>query len=74
MFVENEESNLVWFSGIKAESSSFDLVGKLAGLAVYNSVLAFFPFPLAIYKVNTCVLPDAFPNLITPSESRARNT
>ena len=54
MFSEDEESHLVWFSGLSAEfceREQFRQLGKLVGLAVYNSVIVPFPFPLALYKV-----------------------
>uniref|UniRef100_A0A8R1I7K6 HECT domain-containing protein n=1 Tax=Caenorhabditis japonica TaxID=281687 RepID=A0A8R1I7K6_CAEJA len=54
MFVENEESRLVWFSGLPAElceQDQFHQLGRLVGLAVYNQVLVPFPFPLMLYKV-----------------------
>lgn len=50
MFVEDSESHLVWFSGVQTELLSFKLVGMLCALAIYNSVLVDFPFPLALYK------------------------
>ncbi|VIO89751.1 conserved hypothetical protein,hypothetical protein [Brugia malayi] len=50
MFTENEESHLIWFSGVETDPLSFKLVGMLCALAIYNSVLVDFPFPLALYK------------------------
>uniref|UniRef100_A0A8R1XQ80 HECT domain-containing protein n=3 Tax=Onchocerca TaxID=6281 RepID=A0A8R1XQ80_ONCVO len=50
MFTENDESHLIWFSGVETDPLSFKLVGRLCALAVYNSVLIDFPFPLALYK------------------------
>lgn len=50
MFTENEESHLIWFSGVETDPMSFKLVGILCALAIYNSVLVDFPFPLALYK------------------------
>ncbi|VDN02914.1 unnamed protein product [Thelazia callipaeda] len=50
MFTEDDESHLIWFSGVEADSLSFTLVGMLCALAIYNVVLVDFPFPLALYK------------------------
>ncbi|MCP9265309.1 putative E3 ubiquitin-protein ligase HERC4 [Dirofilaria immitis] len=50
MFTENDESHLIWFSGVETDPLSFKLVGRLCALAIYNSVLVDFPFPLALYK------------------------
>lgn len=50
MFVEDEESHLIWFSGVQGDLRSYEVVGILCGLAIYNSVLVDFPFPLALYK------------------------
>ena len=55
MFTENEHSHLTWFSGLslvdEEEEGSFQMLGKLCGLAVYNRVIVNLPFPLALYKV-----------------------
>lgn len=52
MFVEDPDSHLVWFSGYDVELLDYyKMIGILCGLAVYNSVLVDFPFPLALYKV-----------------------
>ncbi|KAF1770200.1 hypothetical protein GCK72_002018 [Caenorhabditis remanei] len=74
MFSEDEESHLVWFSGLSAEfceREQFRQLGKLVGLAVYNSVIVPFPFPLALYKF----LLDTPPTLddlseLSPSEGK----
>ncbi|KAH7722051.1 hect domain and RLD 4 [Aphelenchoides avenae] len=50
MFVEDEESHLVWFSGVQGDLASYTVTGILCGLAIYNQVLVDFPFPLALYK------------------------
>lgn len=50
MFVEYEETHLIWFSGVESDSLSFKLTGMLCALAIYNNVLVDFPFPLALYK------------------------
>ncbi|ULU13324.1 hypothetical protein L3Y34_016077 [Caenorhabditis briggsae] len=74
MFTENEESRLVWFSGMPAEfceREQFRQLGRLVGLAVYNNVIVPFPFPLALYKY----LLDIEPTLedlceLSPTEGR----
>ncbi|PIO69987.1 HECT-domain protein [Teladorsagia circumcincta] len=56
MFVEDPDSHLVWFSGYDVEEVNYyKMVGILCGLAVYNSVLVAFPFPLALYKDVFCL-------------------
>ncbi|VDM24145.1 unnamed protein product [Toxocara canis] len=50
MFVEDDESHLIWFSGVETDPLSFKLTGVLCALAIYNNVLVDFPFPLALYK------------------------
>lgn len=55
MFVEDQESHLLWFSGLPFSDPSddgfFRLVGQLCAMAIYNNVLVNLPFPLALYKV-----------------------
>ncbi|GMT27543.1 hypothetical protein PFISCL1PPCAC_18840, partial [Pristionchus fissidentatus] len=51
MFAENVESKLSWFSGVPVDEQSFNLVGMLTALAIYNEILVPFPFPLGMYKV-----------------------
>ncbi|KAK0425501.1 hypothetical protein QR680_009238 [Steinernema hermaphroditum] len=52
MFVEDPESHFVWFSGLDlADPVSFNFVGRLCALAVYNAILVDFPFPSALYKL-----------------------
>uniref|UniRef100_A0A1I7XFR9 HECT-type E3 ubiquitin transferase n=1 Tax=Heterorhabditis bacteriophora TaxID=37862 RepID=A0A1I7XFR9_HETBA len=75
MFTEDENSHLVWFSGFSGfeeELENYRMVGTLCGLAVYNSILVAFPFPLALYKV----LLDQQPTLedlceLSPVEGRS---
>ncbi|VDK18209.1 unnamed protein product, partial [Anisakis simplex] len=50
MFAEDEQSHLIWFSGIETDQLSFKLIGILCALAIYNNVLVDFPFPCALYK------------------------
>ncbi|CAI5437491.1 unnamed protein product [Caenorhabditis angaria] len=54
MFVEDETSHLVWFSGLPeiiCDREQFRQLGRLVGLAIYNQILVPFPFPLALYKL-----------------------
>lgn len=73
MFVEDPDSHLVWFSGYDVELLDYyKMIGILCGLAVYNSVLVDFPFPLALYKM----LLDQKPTLedlteLSPVEGRS---
>ena len=50
MFVEDDESHYIWFSGFPIEDFYFKMVGLLCALAIYNSILVELPFPLALYK------------------------
>lgn len=53
MFRKEDESNLMWFTGSEhVDQHQFLVLGKLAGLAVYNRVNIDFRFPLAFYKVS----------------------
>ncbi|GMS97942.1 hypothetical protein PENTCL1PPCAC_20117, partial [Pristionchus entomophagus] len=51
MFTENEESRLSWFSGVPGDENSFNLVGILTALAIYNEILVPFPFPIGMFKL-----------------------
>ncbi|PAA56033.1 hypothetical protein BOX15_Mlig004553g1 [Macrostomum lignano] len=45
------DSNLVWFNHSTLECpENFSLIGTLLGLAIYNSILAAVPFPMALFK------------------------
>jgi hypothetical protein len=47
MFVYNEESNLCWFNPASLETiSEYSLMGRVLGLAIYNSSLIHWSFPL----------------------------
>ncbi|MFH4974903.1 hypothetical protein AB6A40_001612 [Gnathostoma spinigerum] len=72
MFSENEESHLIWFSGLETDDASFRLTGMLCALAVYNDVLVNFPFPLALYKkiLNQPITLEDFTEL-SPTEGRS---
>lgn len=50
MFVEDPQSHLVWFSGVDGDVSNYQMVGRLAGLAIYNHTIVHFPFPIALYR------------------------
>lgn len=71
MFTENEESHLIWFSGVETDQLSFKLTGILCALAIYNNVLVDFPFPLALYKkiLNQSLLLEDL-NELSPTEAR----
>ncbi|GMR50872.1 hypothetical protein PMAYCL1PPCAC_21067 [Pristionchus mayeri] len=51
MFTENEESRLSWFSAVPGDENSFNLVGILTALAIYNEILVPFPFPIGMFKL-----------------------
>ncbi|KAJ3265073.1 putative E3 ubiquitin-protein ligase HTD2, partial [Blyttiomyces sp. JEL0837] len=54
MFEINSESRLCWFTKDQFDDPSvleeYALIGKLLGLAIYNSVTLDIPFPLALFK------------------------
>lgn len=51
MFIFYEETNMIWFNDQTLEGSDmYDLIGKLCGLAIYNSTIIDLPFPLVLYK------------------------
>jgi len=54
MFKFNEESNLCWFTNDPAKDNTmlleYKLIGRLIGVAIYNSVILDLHFPLALYK------------------------
>ncbi|KAJ6227328.1 e3 ubiquitin-protein ligase hectd2-related [Anaeramoeba flamelloides] len=53
MFVQNEENKETnyWFNkGYIGEISSYQLIGTLLGLAIYNSVILGVRFPMMVYK------------------------
>jgi len=51
MFREDAESHLLWFNSDSLETySEYDLVGLLLGIAIYNSIIIDFPFPIALYR------------------------
>ncbi|ORX50733.1 HECT-domain-containing protein [Piromyces finnis] len=54
MFKFNDESNLCWFTNDPAKDNTmfleYKLIGRLIGVAIYNSVILDLHFPLALYK------------------------
>lgn len=50
MFIEDDESHYIWFTGFPVEEQYFKMVGLLCAMAIYNSILVELPFPLALYK------------------------
>ncbi|KAI1709747.1 HECT-domain (ubiquitin-transferase) domain-containing protein [Ditylenchus destructor] len=75
MFIEDEESHYVWFSGVAGDSDSYKMVGLLVGLAIYNGVQVNLPFPVALYKylLEQPITLDDFCQL-HPSEGRSLET
>lgn len=51
MFVWEEESRTQWFNPHSLETSEFELIGILLGLAIYNAVILDVRFPLVLYKL-----------------------
>lgn len=51
MFVEEAETNLLWFNASALEANiQFELLGSLVGLAIYNDVILNVAFPLSVYR------------------------
>ncbi|WIA41938.1 hypothetical protein OEZ86_009249 [Tetradesmus obliquus] len=51
MFVYSEETHLHWFHASSMDlDTEFELIGILIGLAIYNSHILEFQFPLVLYK------------------------
>lgn len=53
MFVEDEESHYLWFQDgelFYEKHDYYTIVGILCGLAIYNSITVYLPFPLSLYK------------------------
>jgi len=52
MFLHNEKNRLYWFNGKSHEPNiNFELIGLVAGLAIYNNIILDTHFPLALYKM-----------------------
>ncbi|KAJ1555372.1 hypothetical protein HK096_002642, partial [Nowakowskiella sp. JEL0078] len=70
LFVTDEETKYVWINGASLESErTFELVGVVVGLALYNGVMLGVDFPTIIYRKLLDEEPDledikqAFPQL-----------
>ncbi|CAH2105537.1 unnamed protein product [Euphydryas editha] len=51
MFKQSEETNMIWFSNNPFEDEvMYYLIGAIYGLAIYNSIIIYVPFPLVLYK------------------------
>ncbi|XP_042325644.1 E3 ISG15--protein ligase HERC5-like [Sceloporus undulatus] len=51
IFRHFDNSHLIWFSHqVPAQEDIYFLIGNLVGMALYNSKIAPFPFPLALFK------------------------
>ena len=51
MFTYDEESHCFWFSATALENArEFNLIGKVFGLAIYNSVILDVHFPMVVYR------------------------
>lgn len=50
MFTEDVETRTHWFNGHSTDFSEFELIGKLVGIAIYNSNILDLHFPLVVYK------------------------
>ncbi|EKX32984.1 hypothetical protein GUITHDRAFT_148230 [Guillardia theta CCMP2712] len=51
MFTYDDDSRTFWFSATALENArEFNLIGKVFGLAIYNSVILDVHFPMVVYK------------------------
>jgi E3 ubiquitin-protein ligase HERC4 len=54
MFIEYNETHSIWFNpgdvGEHEDLVMYNLIGIVCGLAIYNQVIIYLPFPLALYK------------------------
>lgn len=52
MFANYEESRLLWFNAntFEEDMKTYNVIGQLCGLAIYNGTIIDLPFPLALYK------------------------
>ncbi|XP_034829545.1 probable E3 ubiquitin-protein ligase HERC4 isoform X1 [Maniola hyperantus] len=76
MFKQSEETNMIWFSNNPFEDDvMYYLIGAIYGLAIYNSIIIYVPFPLVLYKklLGECVmlddLSDLYPTLANSLKS-----
>ena len=53
LFYQDEETGSIWFYDITnyKKIAILETVGKICGLALYNSMTINLPFPLALFKV-----------------------
>ncbi|CAG9136700.1 unnamed protein product [Plutella xylostella] len=51
MFQQSDETHMIWFSNNPFEDDvMYYLIGAIYGLAIYNSIIIYVPFPLVLYK------------------------
>jgi ubiquitin-protein ligase E3 A len=51
MFSYNKNTNVFWFDDKSIEyNSTFQLIGKLLGIAIYNGIILDIHFPMIVYK------------------------
>jgi E3 ubiquitin-protein ligase HERC4 len=54
MFIAYNETHSIWFNpgdvGEHEDLIMYNLIGIVCGLAIYNQVIIYLPFPLALYK------------------------
>eukprot|EP01117_Protostelium_nocturnum_P015739 TRINITY_DN6123_c0_g1_i1.p1 TRINITY_DN6123_c0_g1~~TRINITY_DN6123_c0_g1_i1.p1 ORF type:complete len:719 (-),score=103.52 TRINITY_DN6123_c0_g1_i1:50-2206(-) len=50
MFIHNKETHSYWFNPNSTDFSEFELIGKILGLAIYNSIILDIHFPKFLYK------------------------
>ena len=62
MFVHNTDTRSYWFNGYSTDFLEFELIGKLLGLSIYNSVILDVHFPKILYK-KLVGLPSTFEDL-----------
>lgn len=52
MFLYNSNQRVYWFNGKSIEPNiNFEMIGIIAGLAIYNNIILDINFPLALYKM-----------------------
>jgi hypothetical protein len=52
MFLYNDQKRIYWFNGKSIEPNiNFELIGIIAGLAIYNNIILDMHFPMALYKM-----------------------
>lgn len=64
MFSYNTTTNVFWFNENSIDNNyEFKLIGKLLGIAIYNSVILDIHFPMVVYKKLVGLVPN-FDDLI----------